>query len=227
MTAAGPLPPYAQFFDFMSESDQSRLLDWALSNAGRFKPATVTKGRIDSKGRLDPESRIALTTRELASVEPLVRQPLLDVLDDAIARTGTGGSRPTSLELEIAAHGDGAHFAPHLDIPIGAKRKPLASEPGFDRIISAVYYFYAEPRAFSGGSLRLYRFGCEPQENGADANNYVDIEPVQNSLVVFPSWATHEVRRVSCPSGDFRDYRFALNCWYCRPLNPLPAQKAK
>ena len=97
-------------------------------------------------------------------------------------------------------------------IPIGPDRTPLGGDPSGtqDRLLSAVYYFHREPKGFSGGQLRLHRFGS----NG-EPGDYVDIEPERNSLVVFPSWTTHEVRTVHCPTGQFADYRFAVNCWLC------------
>ena len=55
---------------------------------------------------------------------------------------------------------------------------------------------------------------------------HIDLEPLRNSLVAFPSWVPHEVRPIGVPSGDFGDYRFALNCWYCRALAPFPAEEA-
>jgi Rps23 Pro-64 3,4-dihydroxylase Tpa1-like proline 4-hydroxylase len=42
---------------------------------------------------------------------------------------------------------------------------------------------------------------------------FADIEPGQNRLVAFPSWAPHEVMPISCPSRRFIDSRFAVNCW--------------
>ncbi len=118
----------------------------------------------------------------------------------------------------MAAHPNGAHFAPHLDIPIGADRAPLAAADRHDRVISAVYYFHAEPKAFTGGELRLYRYGAPAETIGQEPGNHVDIAPINNSLVAFPSWALHEVRPVQCPSDEFREYRFAVNCWYCKVL---------
>jgi Rps23 Pro-64 3,4-dihydroxylase Tpa1-like proline 4-hydroxylase len=127
-------------------------------------------------------------------------------------------SEAAAVELELAAHGDGAHFHAHLDIPNGKHRKPLGAEPGMDRILSAVYYFHREPKAFSGGDLRLFRFGAHPADGPVAEEDRVDIAPLQNSLVAFPSWALHEVRPIQCPSQAFEDYRFAINCWYCREL---------
>ena len=135
-----------------------------------------------------------------------------------MATTGCTGPPPTSLQLELAAHGDGAFFAPHLDIPVGSERQPLGASEGEDRIISAVYYFYSEPKGFTGGELRLLPLGPLPEGAQPEPTGHTDIEPVRNSLVAFASWFPHEVRPIRCPSGRFADFRFALNCWYCRAL---------
>jgi Rps23 Pro-64 3,4-dihydroxylase Tpa1-like proline 4-hydroxylase len=196
-----------------------QLLDWVLANEERFRPAKVTRRRDDTiKSVFEPDMRIAATLRDLGPSEGAIRKRLLDALPQVMAATGTQGPEPRSMELELAAHGDGAHYGAHLDIPVGPGRRSMGAAEGEDRVLSAVFYFHSEPKGFSGGQLRLYRFGAAPSEEEATAGDYIDLEPVQNSLAVFPSWVRHEVRKVSCPPGRFSDYRFALNCWYCRTL---------
>ena len=214
----GPLPPYVQLLEFLPRHEHDLLIEWAIANPQRFEPAGLTKGRRDSEERIDPEKRIALVAGVRGELKQMLRARFEAALPAVMKGTGTSGTAPTSIELQMAAHPDGAHFTPHLDIPIGPNRRTLGAADGDDRIISAVYYFYRKPKAFTGGELRLYRFGAPHDQPQADPANYVDIEPVQNSVVAFPSWVTHEVRPVHCPSGAFRDYRFAVNCWYCRPL---------
>jgi asparagine synthetase B (glutamine-hydrolysing) len=51
---------------------------------------------------------------------------------------------------------------------------------------------------------------------GATDFDGADIEPIHNSLLMFPSWAPHEVMPVNCPSQRFIDSRFAINCWVHR-----------
>jgi hypothetical protein len=136
--AEGPLPPYARIVDFLSQVEHQQLLDWAVSSRDRFRPATVSKGRPKREFRVDPERRIGLTTRKLGPLEAVLRERLLGALPELMAGTGTGGPPPTSLELELAAHGDGAYYRPHIDIPVGANRQPLGANPGEDRVLSAV-----------------------------------------------------------------------------------------
>lgn len=218
---AGPLPPYARMVDFLEEGDHERLLDWTLANREAFRPATVSKGRPKREFRVDPERRIALTTRKLGPLRVMLEERFLGALPALMTATGTGGTPPISLELELAAHGDGAFYRPHIDIPVGADRQPIGANPGEDRVLSAVYYFHANPKAFSGGELRLYPFGPTPSFEEPRPATHIELEPVRNSLVAFPSWVPHEVRPIQVPSGNFRDYRFAINCWYCRALAPL------
>ncbi len=215
--AEWPLPPFVQVTDFLPAELHAALLDWALGNEEKFRAATVAN-RLDKDSRIDPDVRIAQTMRDLGPARAAIEAKLLEALPRLIAATGVKGPEPRSLELELAAHGDGAHYGAHLDIPVGQGRRTIGARPGEDRVLSGVYYFYNEPKGFSGGALRLYRFNAKPAEGSAGDSDYVDIQPLNNSLVAFPSWATHEVRRVSCASGAFRDYRFALNCWYCRTL---------
>ena len=101
------------------------------------------------------------------------------------------------------AHNDGAFYKRHIDTQTASERDAI-------RVLSGVYYFHAEPKAFTGGALRLYAIG-DP-----DKKTFVDIEPAHDSLLAFPSWAPHEVRPISCPSKRFTDSRFAINCWMYR-----------
>ena len=213
-TFLGPLPPFYQRRHFLAGDERRELLDFVFANRADFVPAVVNQGQADSHNRIDSDKRIALTSRNLGPLDPMLRDRLGAALPAISAHLGIGMTAD-SLELELAAHGDGAFFGAHTDIPIGADRKPLSDEPGQDRILSAVYYFHAAPKGFSGGKLRLFRFGADPHAEGRDAANHLDIDPTDNSLAAFASGVRHEVTRVDCPSGRFEDYRFALNCWYC------------
>jgi SM-20-related protein len=215
----GPLPPHARLTGFLPADEHGALLGWVLANERRFTPALVSSERSGrSSPGVDANQRIALSLRDLGPFEQSLSERLLAALPPLVAATGLRGAEPRSLELELTAYGDGAFYRAHIDIPTGPDRERVGARQGEDRVLSAVYYFYREPKAFSGGELRLYRFGADVEGSVAGVD-FVDLRPSQNSLAAFPSWAGHEVRRVSCPSGQFADYRFALNCWYCRTLS--------
>ena len=214
-TPEWPLPPHVQLEDFLPRDEHAELLDWALANEASFRPAKVINQGETSL--VDRALRVALTTRNLGTFRGQLERRLRDALSRLSAGTGTKADA-SSIELELAAHGDGAHYAAHLDVAYGKDRVPLGAKPGEDRVLSAVYYFYREPKRFAGGELRLYRFGSRPKTGPVTEADYVDVQPHQNSIVAFPSWALHEVRPVSCPGNAFADHRFALNCWFCRRL---------
>jgi SM-20-related protein len=211
-----PLPPHGRLLDFLPEADRRALLDWAIAEEKSFAPARVFYGEGGLQYRVDHSSRSALRHSGVGPFEPMLRGQLLDTLQAIMAAAGYRGAEPRSIQFELNAYGDGAHFAPHIDIRVGKDREPAGELEGEDRVISAVYYFHSEPKRFSGGALRLYRFGADPGTAGPDES--IAFEPEQNSLVIFPSWARHGVEPVSCPGNRFADFRFGLNCWFCRKL---------
>lgn len=214
---AWPLPPHVQIQDFLPRAEHDQLLAWVLANEHEFRPAKLLSSGRGAKSRVEPDVRISLTTRQLGPLADPLERRFRESLCALEQGTGTSAGKG-SLELELAAHGDGAHYQPHVDMSFGERRRPVGGREGEDRVLSSVYYFYHEPKAFSGGALRLHRFNARPYDSEPLPDDYVDIEPLQNSIVAFPSWAMHEVRPVHCPSRSFRDYRFAINCWFCRKL---------
>ncbi len=191
---------------FLTPAEHATLLGWTLDNEARFTAATLSGGQVD------PAVRRASSLRDLGPMEPVFRQRILDAVPDLVRELRVTGFAPSDIELELVAHGDGAHFVFHADTYTGN-----ATSLRGDRMLSAVYYFHEEPKAFSGGQLRMHRFGAQEGDDG-----FLDVEPLQNRLIVFPSWAPHEVRAVSVPSRAFAASRFAVNCWVYRATISKP-----
>jgi SM-20-related protein len=205
--ATGPLPPHHRYGAFLPEEELEALLAYALANRKRFRASTLFGGQVDRTRRFSEQ------LGDLGALAEPLRRRLAEAFPDILTRLGMRPFELALIELELAAHGDGAHFAPHIDLPVGPGRRPISADGSalHERLVSAVYYFHREPKGFSGGALRFHRFGGSGGEG-----EYLDLEPERNSLVVFPSWARHEVLTVHCPSGRFEDSRFALNAWFCR-----------
>ncbi|HZD90874.1 MAG TPA: 2OG-Fe(II) oxygenase [Pseudolabrys sp.] len=194
------MPPYLVLNDFLPEETAAGLLDFALAHETAFEP---TKTGHRAGGGVDPEMRVSVGTRDLGPFKPVLKSAVLGLLPDLIARLGATPVGSARVELQLVAHNDGAFYKRHTDTQTAPDRRSI-------RVLSGVYYFHARPKAFTGGALRLYAIG-DP-----DKKTFVDVEPTHNSLLVFPSWAPHEVTPIRCPSARFADSRFAVNCWVYR-----------
>jgi SM-20-related protein len=191
------MPPFVVLRDFLDAATVAGLLDYALSRQSDF-----TATRLESNA-VDPSIRVSTALRELGAYRQILKRKILELLPGLITQLRVTPFDGAKLETELVAHNDGAFYKRHIDTQTASDRQSI-------RVLSGVYYFHAEPKAFSGGALRLYAIGDFRE------SVFADVEPVRNTMLVFPSWAPHEVRPVSCPSRRFIDSRFAVNCWVYR-----------
>jgi Rps23 Pro-64 3,4-dihydroxylase Tpa1-like proline 4-hydroxylase len=180
--------------NFLPAEDHAQLLKWTLENEASFVPARVFTG-------VDEERRRALVLSDIGPFKMPFASAASRAYKGWIEAMGLPPFELSGIELELAAHNDGAHFHRHIDM------QTAMGSNGSHRALSAVYYFYREPKGFTGGQLRIYPIRSTGDEE------FVTAEPAQNTLVVFPSSVPHQVMRVECPSQDFADSRFAVNCW--------------
>ncbi|MFO1399263.1 MAG: 2OG-Fe(II) oxygenase [Burkholderiales bacterium] len=112
--------------------------------------------------------------------------------------------RLSSVESQFTTHNDGNFYKVHND-----NGTPRTS----DRAITFVYYLCKEPQPFTGGQLRIYDSIIKGVQ-WCQGDTFFDLQPTNNTLVVFLSRYYHEVLRVACPSGAFDDGRFTVNGWF-------------
>lgn len=196
-TGKGLMPPHLVQRDFLPEETVAGLLDYALLHQADFAPTRLGSNQVN------PAVRVSTGVRQLGPYREMLKSRILSIVPALTAELRATPFEAGMLELELVAHGDGAFYKRHIDTQTARYDEIKAI-----RLLSGVYYFNAEPKAFSGGALRFYAIGP-----GVD---FVDIAPMRNSLLVFPAWAPHEVMPVSCPSKRFIDSRFAINCWVHR-----------
>lgn len=199
MSLAAKLPGYHVNDQFLSKRDRQELLAFCLQNDDMFSPASVTtKSEKDGKlhGVVRPKIRKSSKAELPKTYEDKYSQLVKDELPKVVKSLGMSLPEHYNLELECVAHGDGCFFARHIDT--------ITSKNSHARLISAVYYFYQEPKPFTGGELRLYSI---------DGSVYQDIVPANNLIIFFPSIFPHEVLPVAEPSGEFAASRFSINCW--------------
>jgi SM-20-related protein len=188
---------------FLTDDLHAALLNYALSNETSFLPAAVTSNRSPD-GVVDPEFRKSWRCSEgLGELTPAFRDAIRSGLVAQTPKLGVPDFTIARLELELVAHRHGSFFRRHIDTATQSARDSQAS----DRIVTAVYYFHAAPKRFSGGELALAPLGRgEPKL----------IEPRNNRLVAFASFVPHEVLPVVCQIDEFSHARFAVNIWLHR-----------
>lgn len=188
--------------DFLAPDLHDSLLAHALGQEAAFERSSVRKDRGNFYGDARKSLICSAKLGPLkAPLEAAIRQALPAILEGI----GLAPFEPARIELEISAHRNGDYFLPHIDTFHGGERDGIET----DRVVTAVYYFHAQPKAFTGGEFRIHPFG-------ADGGDPVDIEPKNNRLLALPAFALHEVRPIASDSDDFRSSRFAVNAWVHR-----------
>lgn len=189
--------PHLKLHNFLPAEAHASLLQWTFANEARF-----TESGVGARGTVDHALRRSQTLQDLGPLHATVETTVRAGYKDWVRALRASDFELGDVELQLAAHNEGAHFARHVDTQVHA---PAGTSV---RVLSAVYYYFREPKSFFGGELRIYPFAARLEETACEV-----VLPEQNMLVVFPSWATHEVATVRCLSGQFADSRFAVNCW--------------
>ncbi|MBX7201003.1 MAG: 2OG-Fe(II) oxygenase [Rhodospirillaceae bacterium] len=193
-----PGSPYLLVDEFLSASESAWVLAYALSQEPSFIDAKVTDSANDY--------RKAKVLYDLKPIVDLFLPRVRAMAPEALRTLDLQPVNIKTIECQLTAHGEGDYFKRHND---------NGSKDTAQRYLSYVYYFNRAPAGFSGGMLRMYETVVE---NGfyTMGKTFQDIKPRNNCLVMFPSHCPHEVTPVSCPSGQFADWRFTVNGWVVR-----------
>jgi Rps23 Pro-64 3,4-dihydroxylase Tpa1-like proline 4-hydroxylase len=198
MAAFDKLPPYYIKDNFFGQALVSQLLEHVSANKDHFSASTVGS----NEGRIDQEIRISSILYDFGPLKNAVKAGFKAILPEALEKLRMQSFELKGTEREIVAHGNGAFYRRHIDTFTGSSESSV-------RVLTAVYYFHSQPRKFQGGAIRLL-----PLRSNEDDGIYLDVEPINDRLLLFPSWVPHEVRPIISNSGDFMGSRFAINCWY-------------
>lgn len=190
--------------NFLGNDWVERLLAYAIEHQSAFIASGVGYG---ANPRIDPNIRVSCKLNDISALRADLVAKFRAAMPQAVSELHLSPFQLAGCEIELVAHGDGAFFKRHIDTITQADDPDIKTQ----RVLTGVYYFHSMQKRFSGGQLRMH--ALVPQEQGG---SFIDIEPECDQLVLFPSWAPHEVLPVSCPSQAFEHARFAINCWYRR-----------
>lgn len=191
------LADFVQFDNFLSPAQHQYLLRYVLQHEASFANASTATG--------DVNYRRSVVLYEFPFAAQLMQQ-VRAVLPRVFAQLRVVPFSISQIETQITAHSDGNYYKIHND---------NGSADTASRELTYVYYFNQEPKAFSGGELRLYDGRLENNVL-VKASSFKTIEPRNNSIVFFLSRYMHEVLPVCCPSKAFADSRFTVNGWVRR-----------
>lgn len=198
--------PHLIFRNVLGADTVAGLLDFVAARQNDFVPR-VLRNRDSGKIRVDYDISDCLYLMDLGifrgSIETFVHQ----IAAQALAELHLNAPMVQPREFELSAYRDGDHFGAHIDTDERLDRV---------RVLSCVYYFALTPRRFSGGELRLHGFPTLATVKTGRPPPFVDVTPETDTMVIFPSWLSHEVLPVRVPSGNWADGRFTINCWIHR-----------
>ncbi|MCF0069601.1 2OG-Fe(II) oxygenase [Dyadobacter sp. CY261] len=189
--------PFLHLENFLDEKLNAEILNYAIENQDSFLPSTVSSQGMSSVSPV----RVSLTFKDLGPYKSILEEKLHSSIPAMLEALEVPSFPVATIELNLAAHGDGAFFKTHIDTAIHEKTQTR-------RMISAVYYLHSQPRKFTGGNLVIH-----PLPIGTENDESKEIIPENNSLAVFPSFSPHEVLPIIAPNLPFKDWRFAVNCW--------------
>ena len=122
-------------------------------------------------------------------------------------RQAAGGLHQVARVHGASAPGSGVR-GPGSGVGVPGIRADFHDRGSVPRVIDYVCYLHRRPRSCSGGDLLL--------PDGLVASTLTRIEPLDDSIVLFPSRCVHEVTVVECDPGGFGAGRFSVDGASCK-----------
>jgi SM-20-related protein len=193
--------PFAVFDEFLVAEEWHKLLHYTAERGPDFDSTRVVGA--DGLHQIDRSYRRSRVLFDLGEFRDLFRDRVFTFLPQVLDALEYPSFPVSDFEIQLTATNNGEFFRRHNDNGIHSLNT---------RIITFVYFFYREPRPFTGGELCLFDTNLDDGEYKAPGP-YFAYQPEQNQIVFFISEYLHEVMPVQCVSSDFMDSRFTVNGW--------------
>ena len=195
-----PCTHFLSIEKFLTPEENQYALETALKKQQDFIESTTTTQANNYR------KSSVLFAQYYPELSEFIKSKIVAILPEILPKLNHRPFPISEIEIQLTAHNDGCFYKMHND---------AGSEKTATREFTYVYYFHKEPKAFSGGELKLY--DTELKGNAITSlPNYKLIEPQNNTIVFFNSRSRHEVLPVVCQSKAFEDSRFTLNGWIRR-----------
>ena len=189
---------FCQINHWLTATEHQQLLAYVSQQALAFVPTSTATNEQDYR-----QSQVLYEFPAFAS---LIRDRIHATLPTVYPTLSLANFPIADIEMQLTAHNDGNYYKIHND---------NGSTDTATRELTYVYYFYQEPKAFTGGELIIY----DSQISDGfyiQADSYQTIIPHNNSIVFFLSRYLHEISPIHCPSQAFIHSRFTINGWIRR-----------
>lgn len=195
---------FIQIDNFLSSEEFEQAMQIAFSHEAQFTDSSVHNKKHEQVKQYRQSA--VLHHKHYATFADFFQQKVIATLPSVLNSLNRPHFEVSNSVIQLTAHNDGSYYTVHSDANTEATKT---------REMTYVYYFYKQPKTFSGGELRMYETGVDGQSL-YKRGMFKDIEPRNNSIVFFPSRLLHEVMPVNCPSKQFEDSRFTFNGWLRR-----------
>lgn len=213
LTFAQPHPPeparfypckYIRLDDFLPTEVNQAILENALACQEQFISSKNYSKNDTEAESLKFRRSLRLDFAYFQVHGSLVREKIAAVAPQIFAKLGIETFDIQIFEIEMIASYDGCYFTAHTDnaYPQTAFRQ-----------VSCVYYFHKDPKPYRGGELRIYDTQRIKSNPPLIQGAFEEVEPINNSMVFFPSSCLHEILPVFSPTQSFADSRFTINTW--------------
>ena len=195
---------YLQIENFLEPQELETALTIAIKNKNNFTDSSVHNKSTNQVNKF--RQSLVLHHKFYPELAKSIQTKVLKTLPSVLEKLNHPNFSTSNIVIQLTAHNDSCFYTIHSD---------ANTEMTATREITYVYYFYQEPKSFSGGELVIYETKVDGN-NLSKHNNFKVIEPRNNSIIFFPSRYLHEILPVSCPTKTFEHSRFTFNGWIRR-----------
>lgn len=196
--------PHILLDEFLVAEEWQNLLSFTWERRSDFR-ATRVVGAAGTD-QVDPSYRRSRVLFELDHFREIFARRIFTYLPHVLASLDYPAFPVSDFEIQLTATNNGEFFRRHNDNGVHS----LST-----RLITFVYFFYIEPRPFTGGELCIFDTDLEDGQYRAPGP-YTVVTPQQNQVCFFVSEYLHEVLPVQCVSNGFMNSRFTVNGWLHR-----------
>lgn len=181
---------------FFTNQLNSAIINYACKHEHDFTNAKI--GKTDVNAKEDSQYRQSLTLACPQNIFNLLVAQINDQFDHICQKLLIKSFEIQKIEANIFNHLHGSFFKIHRD-----------NFPGLEsRKINFVYYFFNEPKQFSGGDLLVY--DSIPGTDTLQLNKFTKIISENNKIVFFPSEYMHQVTMLTLKNNQFNNGRFTI-----------------